>query len=257
MDTATDVVDGDFTIGNLALREALFFANLDPLANTITFDASLSGQTITLGGSECAASSFRELCERRTGLHDMALVATEQIGITNLGDVGQSLLAAPTLRRSLTEFRKIIGTQTSNLAIELHARTGGHLAFGHRAESEIVAGEWHRALYTLTWMLKVVRLADPTWSPAEIWIDSKATPERQKTIESLGSAPRFGQQTTGFLVPAGLLATPLARPAGQIARAVEDEQLQSTSPSKTFAGSLKQLIRSYARDGWLNIERRQ
>ena len=52
VDTTTDVVDGDFTIGNLALREAILFANLDPLANTITFDASLSGQTITLGGSE-------------------------------------------------------------------------------------------------------------------------------------------------------------------------------------------------------------
>ncbi len=52
VDTTTDVVDNDFTIGHLALREALLFANLDPLANTITFDANLSGQTITLSGSE-------------------------------------------------------------------------------------------------------------------------------------------------------------------------------------------------------------
>ena len=56
VDTATDVYDGDFTIGNLALREAVFLANIDAMTNTITFDTSLSGQTITLGGTELPLS---------------------------------------------------------------------------------------------------------------------------------------------------------------------------------------------------------
>ncbi|TWU24605.1 choice-of-anchor Q domain-containing protein [Bythopirellula polymerisocia] len=56
VDTVSDLFDGDFTIGNLALREAVFWANLNPLADTITFDASLSGQTITLGGTELEIS---------------------------------------------------------------------------------------------------------------------------------------------------------------------------------------------------------
>ena len=52
VDTATDLVDGDFTAGNLSLREAIAWSNIDPLANLVTFDTSLSGQAITLGGAE-------------------------------------------------------------------------------------------------------------------------------------------------------------------------------------------------------------
>jgi hypothetical protein len=47
-DIVAETADG----GGLSLREALALANADPDANTITFDASLAGGTLTLGGSE-------------------------------------------------------------------------------------------------------------------------------------------------------------------------------------------------------------
>ena len=38
--SGSDVFDGDFTVGNLALREALILANVNAGADTITFDPS-------------------------------------------------------------------------------------------------------------------------------------------------------------------------------------------------------------------------
>ncbi len=52
VDTTDDVVDGDYSSGNFSLREALELANANRGADTITFDGSLSGDTITLDGTE-------------------------------------------------------------------------------------------------------------------------------------------------------------------------------------------------------------
>ena len=46
--TDSDVVDDDLSAGNVSLREAVAVANNNPGADTITFDASLSGSTIQL-----------------------------------------------------------------------------------------------------------------------------------------------------------------------------------------------------------------
>ncbi|MEX0613058.1 MAG: choice-of-anchor Q domain-containing protein, partial [Pirellulales bacterium] len=54
VDTAADENDGDYSAGNLSLREAIVLANASPDADTITFAAALSGATITLGGTELA-----------------------------------------------------------------------------------------------------------------------------------------------------------------------------------------------------------
>ncbi len=52
VDTAVDENDGDFSVGDLSLREAILLANANPGADTIGFDATLSGSTITLTGGE-------------------------------------------------------------------------------------------------------------------------------------------------------------------------------------------------------------
>ena len=53
VDTTTDIDDGVFTPGNFSLREAVRLANVNPDADTITFDAVVfaTPQTITLAGT--------------------------------------------------------------------------------------------------------------------------------------------------------------------------------------------------------------
>jgi hypothetical protein len=48
VDTAVDESDGDYSVGDLSLREAIGLANGDLGANTITFDSALRGATISL-----------------------------------------------------------------------------------------------------------------------------------------------------------------------------------------------------------------
>ncbi len=50
--TTEDVFDGDYTAGNLSLREAVEIANVAPGDNTVTFTPPLSGQSILLDGTE-------------------------------------------------------------------------------------------------------------------------------------------------------------------------------------------------------------
>ncbi|WP_193213639.1 right-handed parallel beta-helix repeat-containing protein [Luteolibacter marinus] len=56
VDTASDIDDGDFSPGNLSLREAIGLAN-ETGADVISFDPSLSGSTITLTGGQLEISS--------------------------------------------------------------------------------------------------------------------------------------------------------------------------------------------------------
>ncbi|MEX0726234.1 MAG: right-handed parallel beta-helix repeat-containing protein, partial [Planctomycetaceae bacterium] len=56
VDTLVDESDGDFSAGDLSLREAIEWANANAGADTITFDADLAGGTITLGGTQITIS---------------------------------------------------------------------------------------------------------------------------------------------------------------------------------------------------------
>ncbi len=49
VDSTSDIVDGDYTTGNLSLREAVELSNAVAGANEITFAPGLAGSTITLG----------------------------------------------------------------------------------------------------------------------------------------------------------------------------------------------------------------
>ncbi len=56
VDTNSDVVDGDYSVGNLSLREAIELTNANPGADTVTFDAGAftggAANVILLDGTE-------------------------------------------------------------------------------------------------------------------------------------------------------------------------------------------------------------
>ncbi|MEM7315388.1 MAG: hypothetical protein AAF497_19785, partial [Planctomycetota bacterium] len=58
VDSVADIDDGDFSAGNFTLREALGVANSTSDPDTVTFDESLSGATITLSGSVLPIKRF-------------------------------------------------------------------------------------------------------------------------------------------------------------------------------------------------------
>jgi AraC-like DNA-binding protein len=197
---------------------------------------------------------FRELAARKTGCADLALLALGPLDIENLGDFGRAIMNAPTLYKTLTKVQQLAPTETSNLRIELRPDPHGAAISSQRVGSEASAGDWQNDLYVAALLLKVVRLADPRWSPSEISVAAPAGVMRSRAIESLGGSPRFGQASTGFVIPASMLALPVAKRPAAHGADVEARDLWSTAPPTTYAEAVQRIVRLYAKDRWLDIE---
>lgn len=61
VDNVLDTADGDFSAGQLTLREAIGLANAQPGTDVILFDGALSGQTITLSGTHLTVTDDLEI----------------------------------------------------------------------------------------------------------------------------------------------------------------------------------------------------
>jgi hypothetical protein len=182
----------------------------------------------------------------------LLLQISEQFQFEGMGDPGRALLLEPTLRGAIDKFCELAAHETSNLIFDLCPQPNGDLWFGHRMLSQELLDSWHSNLYVLGWKLKAVRLADPAWSPVEILIRSKATQERCEAIEMTGSTARLEQTSTGFMVPASMLALPVAKNSAQGVN--KDVKPGPTLIPDSYAKSLKQVIRTYASDGWLSVD---
>jgi len=198
---------------------------------------------------------FRDLAASCTGLPNLTLQAMTALELQQLGDVGRALLGAPTLRRMILDFRRLAHTESTTTVIDLRPWRGGNEFFSNRFLLKRDQGEWQAELYLLMWMLKIVWLVDPTWSPTEIWCIASRTRERLQAIESLGARPRFNRRCIGFPVPSSMLAMPpTCSWPSQRNRDLAERVLWSASPSDSAAGAIRQLIRTYADDRWLTID---
>ena len=86
--SATDIVDNDFSSGQLSLREAVLIANARDGVDTITFDAALNGQTITL--TDDALTGELQVTESvdivGPGAADLTVSGADTTGIFWFGD---------------------------------------------------------------------------------------------------------------------------------------------------------------------------
>jgi AraC-like DNA-binding protein len=195
---------------------------------------------------------FRELAAMRTGSPNLTLTVMAPLALSDLGAVGEALSGAPTLLRTIQDFQRLAHTESSTAILDLTPCRNGDVLFSVRFSLRNQPGAWQAELCLLMWMLKVVRLIDPEWSPTEIWCTAGGTPDRFRALESLAARPRFNQLCTGFPIPASMLALPQRR-CRRHAEAGE-ALLWSTAPSGSASGSVRQLLHAYADDRWLTIE---
>jgi len=198
---------------------------------------------------------FRELAAFRTGLPNLTLNVVAELEFAELGGIANAVLEAPTLLKMVQVFVGLVRTESSTSILDVQPCASDGIYFVDRLALRHVQGEWHAELYVLLWMLKIVQLVEPTWSPTEIWCVSKASPDRVRAIESLGAKPHFGECCTAFPIPASMLALP-PKSCKCIPRDRNSEQENPllTAPSETFSDAVRQLIRAYAGDGWLSVE---
>lgn len=196
--------------------------------------------------------SFRELVAQNTACPNISLEAARYLDFETMGNFGHALMMEPTLLSALDKFHRLVPSETSNVIIELRRQSNGDLWFGQRLQSNAEIGEWHANLYVIIWMLKIVRRADPAWSPTEIFIHSKETRGHLEAIEALGSTSRFQHAFTGFMIPASMLSLPVK--PNPVPVEVTNTSPRPTTPAQTYAGSVKQLVLSYATLDWLSID---
>ena len=195
---------------------------------------------------------FRKLAVQKTGCPDLSLQTTRHSQFENMGDPGRKLLLEPTLLGSMDKFRELVGTETSNVIIDLCPQANGDLWFGHQLLSQGDPDAWHSNLYVIGWMLKIVRLVDPAWAPAEISMRSKATQEHCEVIQTTGATAYLEQTCSGFMVPASMLALPVVKSSAQGAN--KDVIPDPIPVPDSYVESLKQIIRAYSNDSWLSVD---
>lgn len=119
VDTNSDIVDGDYSTGQLSLREAIGLTNARPGADAIFFAPGLSGSTITLGGTELEITD--ELAIDAAPLAtNVTIDANLQSRIFNItAAAGDFTLAGLTLTRGRTtgnsEFGGAVRSATSGM----------------------------------------------------------------------------------------------------------------------------------------------
>jgi hypothetical protein len=122
VDSPADVYDGDFSAGQLSLREAVSLANGMPGANTITFATAMSGATINLSGTEIEISEALTI-DARPLVANVTINAHELSRILNITPItGDFTLGGLTL---------VGGTTTSDGQAgeggAIHSFSTGHL----------------------------------------------------------------------------------------------------------------------------------
>jgi AraC-like DNA-binding protein len=205
--------------------------------------------------SSDAAFRFRQLASEELDLRNIAIDATQRLGIADLGEFGSALLRAPTLHRLLTEFRNLTNTQTTMAEIEVETRKGGDVSICHRFDHIPECGVWHSDLYILQWMTKLIQLVDPAWTPTEVWSQTPPALGYKDALERLGAkSVVFGRQYTGFMVPSSMLALPLAGPDREAtADQVDENHVREAVLPQSCSDALRRVIETYARDRWLSI----
>lgn len=196
---------------------------------------------------------FRELAGRALGTPDIALDATRNLQLANLGELSQTLLGAPTLYRLLTTFRDHFQTQSTIVRMELVRIESADVRLCYGFDHPPEFGVWHSDLYTFQWMLKVVQLVSPNWSPSHVWSMSSPEAGRREVFEEIGvQRVDFGRDCTGFVIPSSMLALPLTNNRMLGGMIDNDPSPPAALPTSTTE-SLRNAILSYSSENWLSI----
>lgn len=196
---------------------------------------------------------FRELTSYFTDLPNVSIDVVGDRDFSELGTVADMVLREPTLLKMVQAFERLVKAESSTPSISIQPCSDGGVLFLDQLAMRQVQGEWHAELYILLWMMKVVQLVEPSWSPKVISCISEATPARVWAIESLGAKPLFSQCCTAFKIPAAMIALPHHRVRGTAeSQGITETDRWNSTPSMNLPGSIKQLIRAYSSDGWLS-----
>jgi AraC-like DNA-binding protein len=190
---------------------------------------------------------------RATGIEHFALLLATAVGLDALGDYGRYIKAAPTLREAIRRAARYVSWHTLGARLSL-ASEGAVYVWRYDLSTAVRNDRQHAYPFALVMMRDVVRLAaGPHWLPRELRLEQPMSAGCRRPLEeAFGQRIRWGAGENALVFGQSLLTLPLSRagedrntPADAAARALE-----SNTPPADFAGSLRQLIRSFLSSGY-------
>ncbi|QYO67892.1 AraC family transcriptional regulator [Leptolyngbya sp. 7M] len=200
------------------------------------------------------AFDFVEHAAQLEKMELLGIVVAQQTQIADLGLIGHLIHQSLTLYDLLQTLERAIPSVNSTERVWIEEADDRVWLHHHFTFPPTIQHRQAR-LYAVLLHLKAVQLAaGEAWQPLELRLNSGYS-KKLTEIEAFANIPlHFNHPTDAIAIPKSLLSQPLRPSVSQLSSSQDCyHHLQTTAPSPSFAGSLRQLLQSMLQDGYPDI----
>jgi AraC-like DNA-binding protein len=187
------------------------------------------------------AARLMEAAAESTDRENLGLLAGRETSIDALGLFGRFVRRAGTLHEAIDTAARALPSLSSGSRVWL-ASDGKRVRLCHKLVDGSIGAARQVDQYCLMLVVNLVRLADPTWRPDDIALETARAGGFGEIDVLSGGRVLFEQGETSISLPRALLARPLARPFTCGIDAEELDAWTATSPAGDFPGSVLQVM---------------
>ncbi len=191
-----------------------------------------------------------------TGIADLGLRVGERTRLGALGAYGRALSRLPTLYETVETACWLSPVHSSGERIWLTWH-GEQARLCHAFTHDIANGRSQAEQFTLMILVNLLRSAGGSgWRPERIELTSVAPPTLRRMALFSSAHVSCGHEHTAVTFPRSLLRMPPnVEPRGPAASVQDYGALAASAPAIDFPGSIRQLIGSYLREGYPDVQR--
>lgn len=196
---------------------------------------------------------FKRSLSLRTGNFALVAQAEEETSLDNLL-IASELLQSPNLGALLENLRRLLAYDAPNGEFWIEP-LGDELQLRTRFKPHLLPhANVFCDLTKLVWLRRIVRLADPAFTPREVLVCGPSIGPLPQQLEPLGWHDlRFNQGVNGFSIPRSMLSLPiLAADGGNRAPGpTRVHDLIALQRPESFSGVVRWVIDAYQPKQWL------
>jgi AraC-like DNA-binding protein len=200
--------------------------------------------------------AFLDTVARTEGLEHLGFLVGQRTAFSDLGSLGQLIVRCFSLHDALHTFIRVHPTYSTDSRFRLVVE-GERTWLQGTLDRRLERGWQEIEQFNVVMMIQLVRLTSHSeWRPREVHLRVPRGVGLEK-IEPLADARiSFGQASTGIEIPSVLLREPLVGTnCGGTTREELEQDLHRTAPATDFAGSVRQAVGTFLRNGYPSAQR--
>jgi AraC-like DNA-binding protein len=193
---------------------------------------------------------------RREGLEHLGFLVGQRTPLSTLGSFGELIGRCFSLHEALHTAVRFHSSYSSDGRLRL-AMDGGRVWLSCTQDRRLERGWQELEQFSVMLMIQLVRLTTHReWRPQEV----RLRVPRDRGLEKLDALADarigFGHVSAGIEIPKALLREPLVdTESGVLAREELERELHRTAPAPDFAGSLRQAVGTFLREGYPSVQK--